>query len=236
MTKMLQADERKRMAAAIAVSIAAHALLLTVDGTGSRTRPRLNLRQFPRRVTLDLLARPAPRPVGKTARKQPLRTKAAPGAVKPVTRAIREIPAPPPPSLPPGTGPAVMTTPAAVNIKVPHKEKKAGKPGKAAVARKKNAREAFAPTVLARPMYRRNPPPEYPLRARLMRWQGTVMITARVNAAGRVEKAWIAQTSGHRVLDRSALAAVRGWLFSPAARNGTAVPCEVTVPVRFVIR
>ncbi len=235
MTKMLQADERKRMAAAIAVSIAAHAALLTVTGTGSRTRPRLTMPQAPRRVTLDLQARPAPQPAEKTIKKRPVRTKAAPpSATRPVTRAVREIPAPPAPFLLPETGPAAMATPAAVNIRAP--QKKEEKPGKATAARKKNAQEAFAPTVLARPMYRRNPPPEYPLRARLMRWQGTVMITARVNAAGRVEKAWIAQTSGHRVLDRSALAAVRGWLFSPAARNGTAVPCEVTVPVRFVIR
>jgi protein TonB len=51
-----------------------------------------------------------------------------------------------------------------------------------------------------------------------------------------VEQLLIQATSGHEILDRAALAAVKDWLFEPGQRGGRRVAMKVLVPVRFSLR
>jgi len=86
---------------------------------------------------------------------------------------------------------------------------------------------------MARPLYVKNPAPRYPRRARKKGLQGTVMLKVLVNAGGRVEDLKLLHSSGHAILDKAAMAAVKKWLFAPGAVNGTPARMWVKVPIRF---
>jgi len=88
-------------------------------------------------------------------------------------------------------------------------------------------------TADARPVARRNEPPPYPGVARRMGWQGTVFLDVKVRADGTVSAITIAHSSGHPVLDRAALRAVREWRFDPALLLGAPVATSVRLPIRF---
>jgi protein TonB len=87
----------------------------------------------------------------------------------------------------------------------------------------------------ATPDYDRNPPPEYPRRARQLGFEGTVLLQVWVNSNGGVDHAKIAASSGYAMLDDSALRAVKGWRFTPARQGGQPVAALVQVPVRFTL-
>lgn len=87
--------------------------------------------------------------------------------------------------------------------------------------------------IKATPRIEFNATPDYPDIAREGRWEGTARVRARVTAAGDVESVFLERSSGHAMLDRSALDSVRQWRFIPATRNGVAVVSEVIVPVPF---
>ncbi|MBU1711353.1 MAG: energy transducer TonB [Proteobacteria bacterium] len=89
---------------------------------------------------------------------------------------------------------------------------------------------------LARPLYKKNPPPKYPASARRNRQEGTVLLEVFVDDQGRVEELRIYRTSEHQPLDRAALAAVENWEFEPGLKNGKPVAMWVRVPVRFVLK
>lgn len=82
------------------------------------------------------------------------------------------------------------------------------------------------------PVY--NPAPRYPPEALAARITGRVILRVEVAADGCVLKASVYRSSGVASLDASALAAVRGWRFTPAAR-ADARPREVAVPINFVL-
>jgi TonB family protein len=86
---------------------------------------------------------------------------------------------------------------------------------------------------LARPRYAENPRPVYPSEAREKGYQGQVILRVEVLADGRVGQIEMKKSSGHEVLDRSALTTVKKWRFIPARREGVAVPFWVNVPVEF---
>jgi protein TonB len=89
--------------------------------------------------------------------------------------------------------------------------------------------------VEARPDVSRNAPPRYPESARRAKQEGRVMVRASVSAEGRVQSVRVQRSSGHSVLDRAALDAVRRWRFVPRQVNGQASPGEVDVPVNFFL-
>ncbi len=95
------------------------------------------------------------------------------------------------------------------------------------------AQSADGEVVLARPLYRDNPPPAYPALARRRQWQGTVVLEVLVQEDGLVAELSVDQGSGHSVLDQAALAAVRNWRFTPGRRGRLPVAMKVLVPVRF---
>lgn len=80
-----------------------------------------------------------------------------------------------------------------------------------------------------------NTPPSYPAEALAEGITGRVILRVKVSAAGNVTAATIHTSSGHRVLDQAALAAVKQWRFAPATRLGLSVPAEIAVPVTFKI-
>ena len=79
-------------------------------------------------------------------------------------------------------------------------------------------------------------PARYPRLARRRGWEGTVVLEVRVDEEGRVVDVRIRKGSGHSVLDKAALTAVRSWRFTPG-RTGTS-PCAgtTTVTVTFELR
>ncbi|MCB9871556.1 MAG: energy transducer TonB [Planctomycetes bacterium] len=75
----------------------------------------------------------------------------------------------------------------------------------------------------------RNPPPDYPRRARRERLEGTVTLLVTVAAAGNVIRCEVAISSGHELLDEAAARAVRRWQFDGG-------PGVVRIPVTFRLR
>jgi protein TonB len=88
-------------------------------------------------------------------------------------------------------------------------------------------------TVLARPNPSKNSAPIYPDIARKKGWAGTLILQANISAQGSVESLKILQSTGHDVLDQSAIAAVRQWHFHPQKVNGIPTPVTVELPVKF---
>jgi TonB family protein len=83
--------------------------------------------------------------------------------------------------------------------------------------------------------YRQAPPPAYPAAAREQGFEGVVVLNVEVLATGRVGEVQVAVSSGARVLDETAVEAVRRWTFTPAHQGGRAVDSLVEVPVRFTL-
>jgi protein TonB len=108
------------------------------------------------------------------------------------------------------------------------------------VALTKGEEKAPKPTQLpvteAIPHYKTNPPPEYPRMARRRGYEGTVLMEVLVSREGRVEELRLLQSSGHGVLDREAIAAVKKWLFEPGRMGEEEVDMWVKVPVRFKLQ
>jgi periplasmic protein TonB len=86
----------------------------------------------------------------------------------------------------------------------------------------------------ASPAYGSNPQPPYPMAARRLGIEGTVVLRVVVAPDGTPKSVVVLESSGHNVLDASALETVRTrWRFVPARRNGIAIEDSVQVPIRF---
>jgi len=81
--------------------------------------------------------------------------------------------------------------------------------------------------------YLHNPNPEYPPAAQRLNWGGTVILRVRVLADGHAESVSVKKSSNHKVLDDSAVAAVKNWTFVPSKRGSTPVDGWATVPIIF---
>lgn len=78
-----------------------------------------------------------------------------------------------------------------------------------------------------------NEPPRYPESERLAGHEGTVVVTATIDALGAVLDVALRQPTRHAALNREALRAVRAWRFAPARLHGAAVPTTRSVAVEF---
>lgn len=105
--------------------------------------------------------------------------------------------------------------------------------GKTSVANNKGQANA---TVIHKAHYRERTPPRYPRRAYELGQQGIVLLHALVSENGIARQLKIETSSGHRLLDRAALSAVKNWEFIPHSKNGQKVQSWVRVPVNFVIQ
>lgn len=84
--------------------------------------------------------------------------------------------------------------------------------------------------------YAHNPKPDYPTIAKSRGWQGKVLLRVKVSAQGLSDDVTVEQSSGHEILDESAVEAVRKWRFIPAKRGETPVASSVIVPIVFTLR
>jgi protein TonB len=92
------------------------------------------------------------------------------------------------------------------------------------------------PITLARPRYDRNPKPPYPRAARRRGYEGVVLLKVEILPNGRVGEIQVKRSSGHSMLDRSALKTVRKWRFIPAKRAGEPIRIWAEVPIKFDLK
>ena len=90
-----------------------------------------------------------------------------------------------------------------------------------------------AGSSVARPSYGFTPRPGYPAVAIRRGYEGTVVLHVRVMPDGEPEEVSVLRSSGHRILDRAAVVAVKKWRFVPAQRGFKAVASWVQVPIEF---
>ena len=76
--------------------------------------------------------------------------------------------------------------------------------------------------------------PEYSERARTAKAQGIVVLEAQIELDGRVCNPRVVRSIP--LLDQSAIDAVLQWRFTPAKRNGVAVPVITTMTVNFTLQ
>jgi periplasmic protein TonB len=84
--------------------------------------------------------------------------------------------------------------------------------------------------------YLNNPRPSYPPAAKRMGLQGRVMLNVEVLAEGSCGQVNVAQSSGHEMLDKAALQAVKTWKFAPARQAGRAITKWCQVPINFTLK
>lgn len=96
-------------------------------------------------------------------------------------------------------------------------------------------RQTEQEVIEACPLYRQNPPPDYPPLARKRGLEGTVELDVLVSPSGTADTVRLALTSGHDLLDRAALSAVEKWLFQPGKKGEETAAMWVRVPVRFAL-
>ena len=78
--------------------------------------------------------------------------------------------------------------------------------------------------------------PEYPPLARRNRIQGSVMVRMLVSAQGVPGEITVIKSDPPGVFDSGVLRAVAAWRYSPAMKDGRAVPVWVTLPLHFSLR
>ncbi len=86
---------------------------------------------------------------------------------------------------------------------------------------------------LARPLYKQNTSPNYPLRARRMGYEGLVLLKVLVAENGRVADLEVLKSSGYSILDLAAISSVKTWLFEPGTEDGKKKKMWVKIPIRF---
>ncbi len=80
-----------------------------------------------------------------------------------------------------------------------------------------------------------NPSPEYPEMGVFLGYQGDVIIRIRVSAKGDSVGVEILRSSGHKVLDDSAVNALRKWRFRPTKHDNTPMNDSVIITVSYVL-
>jgi protein TonB len=77
-------------------------------------------------------------------------------------------------------------------------------------------------------------PPEYPDMARQAELEGVVLVRIFIDEFGSVVDARVEK--GIQGLNEAAVAAVYKWKFRPAKQRDVAVPVQIVIPIRFVLR
>lgn len=94
-----------------------------------------------------------------------------------------------------------------------------------------------SPGVIERPVASStNRPPVYPEACRKRGQAGTTLLHFNIAADGSVTSVQVKSSSGYEALDKAALAAARLWRFAPATQDGVAIPCEVDLPIDFILK
>jgi protein TonB len=165
---------------------------------------------------------------------RPTPTHATPAPSRHTPRIARETPVSAGqagPSLAPSAGGTLPAGPPAAQLSnLPPPRGPAGSARSTAAAASNGGAHIVA---IAQPRYRTNPKPDYPIASQRRREEGVVILNVAVDAGGIPTSMSIKQSSGHPLLDRAALDAVRRWTFEPARSGGVPMFSQVPVPVRF---
>jgi periplasmic protein TonB len=84
--------------------------------------------------------------------------------------------------------------------------------------------------------YLNNPRPPYPLSASRQGAEGRVLLLAEVLPDGRAGRVSLEKSSGHALLDASAMNTVRSWRFTPARKDGVVTTQAVIIPIDFTLQ
>ena len=76
-------------------------------------------------------------------------------------------------------------------------------------------------------------PPKYPPQAVRQRQQGKVLLKVLVGFDGKPEEMTVEKSSGSRLLDQAAIAAVKTWMFNPGQKGGKPAAGYALVPIDF---
>jgi protein TonB len=90
--------------------------------------------------------------------------------------------------------------------------------------------------LFVKPRYAENPKPLYPQEARKRGYQGEVVLRVEVLSNGRVGQVEVKKSSGYKLLDQSALTAVKQWRFIPAKKGDNTIPIWVNIPIKFQLQ
>jgi TonB family protein len=74
------------------------------------------------------------------------------------------------------------------------------------------------------------PAPKYPLSARIHYWTGNGIFISKTRPDGTVSAVDVRQSTGHEILDQSAIAALRRWRFKAGAVNIVSTPISFWMP------
>lgn len=88
----------------------------------------------------------------------------------------------------------------------------------------------------AHPDMPQNKAPEYPREAREKGWEGTVVLKVHIDRKGKVSSLDVERSSGHAVLDKSALKAVKDWRFLPSRIGPLSFDSWIRVPLQFILK
>jgi len=91
-------------------------------------------------------------------------------------------------------------------------------------------------TTQASMRYRVNSPPIYPKISRDRGHEGLVLLEVLVSTEGTALEIVIMNSSGHKALDKSAINAVKKWIFFPATNRGNPVEKKTRIPIRFKLQ
>jgi protein TonB len=103
--------------------------------------------------------------------------------------------------------------------------------GQKNIVRLPSSSEADSPP---KPVKRVNP--VYPRWAKERNYQGEVILRVQLLSDGRVGEIEVKKSSGHEILDRSAIAAVKQWEFIPGREGNTPIWYWVNIPVKFQLQ
>jgi protein TonB len=208
-----QSRNRVGLIAAIGVTVALHAVIITIVNRPMQITP------LPRKLPeMALEIAPPPPPPPPVVQPKPLPQVAAP---KPAARPI-------PPSVPIVQSVAQTDAPSADAVQVAPPP-----PPPAPVAAAPEPEQVTEPRGYAG--YLNNPAPSYPSAAQKRGLQGRVILKIHVLASGQPDNISVAKSSGYDILDEAAIKAVNAWVFDPAKRGQKPIDGWVNVPINFKI-
>jgi len=238
MIRILISDERNRYLPALlacAVSIALHAgTWLAWQTAPVKAKP---VETPPQVIEVALTAPAAATPKPETPPEQPKKEDPAPKKPeKPKPQAKPKLPPKPAPKLIKKPAPLPVPTAAATDTAVDSVPEPISTAQTNLVSK---PTRPSAPTAepLVKAVYSspslKNPPTHYPRIAQMRQWEGTVILEIRVLANGSAGDIKIIGSSGHEVLDDSAVEQVKTWRFIPAHKGDKTVDDWVRVPITF---
>jgi len=199
-----------------------------------RKRPDLTIEFFtpaPSPLAAPVSPTPAPQAVSRPSRQPSPVTQTKPAQPEPVitTSSVATVP----PSATVAESTPVVTAPPEDTALVPESTPVASP----------NVSET-APTTLAmanteadyKAAYLNNPRPPYPLSAARQGAEGRVLLLAEVLPDGRAGRVSLEKSSGHALLDASAMNTVRSWRFTPARKDGVVTTQAVLIPIDFTLQ